>query len=124
MEQARRHKAEWERVNGKRKYPDVRRRYNQQYKLFRYGLTRERFESLLEKQGNACGMCHQLFGDGQAICIDHDHTCCPDEKKSCGDCIRGLLCVSCNTFLGRMETKLDLAHQYLVNPPGGIVRAV
>ena len=113
MQRARHRQAEWERVNGKRQYPATKRRFNQVYKLFRYGLTQDGFDSLLERQGYACGMCRQPFGDQQTICIDHDHNCCLDEKRSCGKCVRGLLCLSCNTALGQIERKYALAKAYL-----------
>jgi hypothetical protein len=66
-------------------------------------------------------MCRTPFEDGQPIFIDHDHACCPDEKSSCGQCVRGLLCLSCNTALGVIERKYDLARAYLDNPPGHLV---
>jgi hypothetical protein len=87
------------------------------HKLKRYGLTQERFDQLLEAQGHACAMCHVRFQDGQLICIDHDHDCCLDEKASCGECVRGLLCVSCNTALGIIESRYELAQAYLASPP-------
>jgi hypothetical protein len=31
--------------------------------------------------------------------VDHDHACCPG-TRSCGKCIRGMLCNRCNTGLG------------------------
>lgn len=34
--------------------------------------------------------------------IDHDHACCPG-NESCGKCIRGVLCGSCNVILGWVE---------------------
>jgi hypothetical protein len=105
--------AESVRVNGRRRYPETRRRWRQAYKLWRYGLTQEQFGRLLEGQKNACGMCHEPFAEGSPICVDHDHTCCPGEKMSCGKCVRGLLCRSCNTALGHIERKSELARVYL-----------
>jgi hypothetical protein len=48
-------------------------------------------------------------GSKEKLCIDHDHACCPRDKfpnsqvYSCGECIRGLLCESCNHSLGRLQ---------------------
>jgi hypothetical protein len=68
---------------------------------------------MLESQEYACAMGGEPFVDGQSVCIDHDHACCPEEKRSCGRCVRGLLCVSCNTALGIIERKLPMAQAYL-----------
>lgn len=34
--------------------------------------------------------------------VDHDHDCC-EGRKSCGECVRGVLCESCNMVLGRVN---------------------
>jgi hypothetical protein len=94
-----------------------RRQGTVRYKLTRYGLTQEQFDRLLEVQGYACAMCHTKFEEDQPIFIDHDHACCPDEKRSCGKCVRGLLDLSCNTALGHIERKGALARAYLDRPP-------
>lgn len=72
---------------------------------------------LLEIQGYACAMCYEPFEAGQPIFIDHDHACCPGEKRSCGRCVRGLLDLSCNTALGVIERKYAMARAYLDNLP-------
>ena len=120
MALAAKRQAESVRVNGKRRYPETMRRWRQAYKLWRYGLTEEQFGQFLTVQGNACGMCHRPFGDG-VIFIDHDHNCCDTEKSSCGKCVRGLLCLSCNTSLGHIERKSELARVYLANSPARLV---
>ncbi len=76
---------------------------------------------LLEIQQYACAMCRTPFEEEQPIFIDHNHACCPDEKSSCGRCVHGLLCLSCNTALGVIERKYDLARAYLDSPPGQLV---
>jgi hypothetical protein len=103
-------------AHGRSVNPSVKRRWFQAYKLTRYGLTRELFDRLLEVQRHACAMCGKPFEDEQPIFIDHDHACCPDEKASCGKCVRGLLDLSCNTALGHIERRYELARAYLDNP--------
>lgn len=44
----------------------------------------------------------EICGAGGKIHVDHDHACCPG-KISCGKCVRGYLCLSCNTLLGKAK---------------------
>lgn len=67
----------------------------------RYGITLEQFNSLVESQDGKCAICKGKFWDEvSAPHIDHDHSCCDTQMKSCGKCIRGLLCRGCNQVLG------------------------
>ena len=97
--------------------PAAKARWNRAHKFVRLGITEERFHELLEAQGNACGMCRRPFGQSQRICADHDHNCCEKQvkarAKTCGECLRGLLCFRCNTALGYIELYGDLARTYL-----------
>jgi len=89
----------------------------------RYGMTLEQSGRLLEIQQNACAMGQTRFEEDQPIFIDHDHARGPGEKSSCGKCVRGLLCLSCNTSLGLVERKYELARAYLDSPPAQLVVA-
>lgn len=84
----------------------------------RYGISAEEFDSLLAKQGGGCAACGTTEPRGKAWHVDHDHACCPTRARSCGKCIRGILCHGCNTALGNVEDdvrRLQLLIDYLNN---------
>lgn len=93
------------------------RDYNQRVGRFqKYGMTRERFEEIWRDQFGCCAICQQPFVDASKVAIDHDHSCCPDRKRSCGRCVRGLLCSNCNTAIGLLQedaVRLQEAVDYL-----------
>lgn len=73
---------------------------------YQYGIGDEDFQRLLIQQDERCALCGTnnpgLKGQWH---IDHDRRCCPT-PRSCGNCIRGLLCVGCNLQLGMYEKLL------------------
>jgi hypothetical protein len=72
---------------------------------YRCGITPAEYERMLEEQKGICAIC----GKGVTLHIDHDHACCPsDKKRTCGRCIRGLLCGACNQGLGFFKDNPDL----------------
>lgn len=80
------------------------------YNLKRYyGLSPEDYELLLMEQDGKCAICSRIMTPPY---VDHDHSCCPG-VKSCGKCIRGLLCISCNAHLGWYEANEDAIGAYL-----------
>lgn len=73
---------------------------------YRYGLSLEQYQAMLEVQGHACAACGIQF-DGGAFRpeVDHDHKCCAG-TKTCGKCVRGILCPKCNSMAGAIEYNL------------------
>jgi len=72
----------------------------------RYGLTVEEYRQRVSDQGGLCALCGKPPLAGTALVPDHDHTCCATTvnlRKTCGKCLRGLLCKRCNTLLGHVE---------------------
>lgn len=48
-----------------------------------------------------CGICGAAtMKNGNSLHVDHDHACCPGER-SCGACIRGVLCYVDNVHFER-----------------------
>lgn len=78
--------------------PSTTRRYSLKK---RYGITPEEFDDMLARQGG-CASCGSTTTNGKYWHIDHDHSCCPTSTKTCGRCIRGILCHGCNTALGNL----------------------
>lgn len=85
--------------------------------LKRYNLTLEGYAVLLAAQGGVCAICKTSEPGGKGnFRIDHDHACCPERMRSCGKCIRGLLCNYCNLHLaGENPRRLRAALKYLEN---------
>jgi len=84
----------------------MRKKYNAQRET-KYGITSEEYDSTLERQGGTCAICNTDTPRGQGSWhVDHDHSCCPG-IKSCGNCIRGLLCAQCNIGLGALGDDPD-----------------
>ena len=84
--------------------------------LKRYSLTAEQFQAMLDDQGNRCALCRAEFTSTRDRHIDHDHSCC-GQQKSCGKCLRGIVCSDCNHGLGFFHddtTILQSAIDYLV----------
>lgn len=58
-----------------------------------YGLSEEMYRSML----GLCPICQIR----EVKYVDHDHRCCPG-KRSCGECVRGMLCPPCNTAIAAL----------------------
>jgi hypothetical protein len=108
---------EYTRLHGHRESSESRKKPNRKYRISSYGLSQEQFGRMLDAQRHACSMCHEPFEEGQLIHVDHDHACCREKNRSCGECIRGLLCHTCNIALGYIERRYAMARAYLDTPP-------
>jgi hypothetical protein len=64
-----------------------------------YGLSLEKHNELLS---HGCYIC----GTHDDLCIDHDHKCCPG-LRTCGKCIRGVLCRIHNIALGGFHDNVE-----------------
>lgn len=67
----------------------------------KYNLTIEQYDDLYDRQLGRCPGCLTPLSEAK-VCVDHDHSCCAG-PRSCGKCVRGLLCDSCNNALGRAK---------------------
>ena len=81
--------------------------------LWRHNISDAEYDALWNEQGGRCAVCLRET----KLVIDHDHECCPPSSgfvRTCGRCIRGLLCYRCNGMLGYLDG----------SPPDVIVRAI
>jgi hypothetical protein len=79
--------------------------------IARYGITIADYNRLAKQQDNVCAICGRtetVWRAGQdgfkPLSVDHNHN---------NGMVRGLLCHSCNTALGKLEPYLDNALAYI-----------
>lgn len=78
-----------------------------------YNISLMQYNEILANQSFTCAICktNKLNAKlGAVFAVDHDHGCCPG-KKSCGKCIRGLLCDICNRGLGYFRDDINILTQ-------------
>ena len=61
-----------------------------------YNLTPCQFTRMLVEQDGKCAICYTRDPGAKKWSVDHDHECC-DGPRSCGKCVRSLLCTKRNT---------------------------
>ena len=95
------------------------------YQCRNHNLTREQWLQLWEEQAGRCKACKLPLDlvAPRSIQVDHDGTCCPvpttiagragRKHVSCGKCVRGLLCPSCNRAVGMLERHPDRITQWM-----------
>lgn len=88
-----------------------------------YSISEEQYEEILEAQGGVCYICGPITGrngSSKKLSVDHDHKCC-NGPKSCGQCVRAILCTNCNRYiLGHLRDNVDAlkrAIKVLQDPP-------
>jgi Recombination endonuclease VII len=74
--------------------------------LKNYGLTRDDYVNMEKSQNGVCKICGEPEKYKKRLSVDHDHACCSG-SKSCGKCIRGLLCSNCNRVLGQVNDNVE-----------------
>lgn len=74
-----------------------------------YRMTPEQYRDRIASQENRCLICGIEFTfegrTGSSPAVDHDHKCCPN-SKTCGQCVRGILCNCCNHGLGHFKDNI------------------
>jgi hypothetical protein len=110
VEEKRQYDKEWKLNNRERHLTSLTKwrlnnpeRFKSQLRKCMYHLSEEHFQKMLIEQEHRCAICFAVFTEENPPCVDHDHRCCSKKAKSCGKCIRGLLCGACNHGLGKFR---------------------
>lgn len=72
----------------------------------KFKLTADDYQMMLEAQDFVCAVCKHPPEPGKRLFVDHDHSCCSGQK-TCGRCVRQLLCNRCNLMLGHAKDNIE-----------------
>ena len=74
--------------------------YRGKHLEYKYNMTNEDYEAMLEKQDHKCAVCgiNEVHAENSRRCVDHDH--------NTGQ-VRGLLCKKCNQAIGLLQDNAD-----------------
>lgn len=95
------------RTRGYVRTPAGKRAQSKQKRMSKYRLDDTSFANMLTAQKNLCAICERLLVAGRGTHVDHDHACCSG-SKTCGKCVRGLLCDGCNHMIGKAHDDVSL----------------
>ena len=73
-----------------------------QNRVWKYGLSKSRYDAMVAFQHGLCAICHQAPERG--LYVDHDHTT---------GHIRGLLCLKCNSAIGLLGDSIEMVEDAL-----------
>lgn len=77
---------------------------------WRFKLESPDLKGLLGVHEGRCWICREEPAEH----VDHDHACCPTKggAATCGECVRGVLCLGCNVALGHYENRGVQTHWF------------
>lgn len=111
----------------RRSRPEVRKRVLELSRQKLYGISPEQYQHMLKEQDYKCSIClTELLQQVRSPAVDHDHSCCSG-AKSCGRCVRGIICFNCNGGLGNFKddiSSLMAAVEYMRLHEDRLARAI
>ena len=79
--------------------------YDRRCRLKKFGMDESKYNEIFKSQKGKCAICGAKPDTRwKMLAVDHCHR----TKK-----VRGLLCMTCNTMLGRLEKRFDKVMEYL-----------
>ncbi len=81
----------------------IRQHRNKNFK-YKYGITIEEYEQILEQQNYCCKVCSREFNDKVKPDVDHNH-----QTKI----VRGILCHACNLAIGYLQDDVAVVQKLL-----------
>jgi hypothetical protein len=101
---------ERDRIRSKDRKPIGYEKSRENHLKYRYGITISVYNKLFENQNGCCKICNEHQSNLKSpLAVDHNHI---DNK------IRGLLCMKCNTAIGKFNDDITLLQNtinYLLN---------